>query len=275
MQSLNTLRKFLSLFKLYRADVAILVFSGTLAGRILTTELMSLHLIQALFLSAFVYNFVYTLNAITDMPEDSINKPWRPLPSGAISFREAFLWLSFLTLASSTLIPVLFSGIEIFLAYLVMFLGMSYSIQPFVFKKRAFLAPIITGWGVVHPLILTGKTAIALITASLLMHGFAVTFLKDLSDLKGDKKAGRKIITEIISLTQLVLLSDLLNTISLIGFLSSDYKAAAVLPASSGILISYEYFFRKQTFNATIYKKAIRNTVAFSMIITAFYFFKL
>ena len=266
------IKKFKLLLKLYRLDVAVLVFLGTLAGRILTTELTWIHFVQAIFLSAFPYNFVYTLNAITDMPEDRINKPWRPLPSGTVSDKEAYLWLAFLTIGSSALIPVLFSGVEIFLAYLIMFLGMSYSIPPFVFKKRAFLAPMVTGWGVVHPLILTGKTAIALISVSLLIHGFAVTFLKDLSDMKGDKKAGRKIITEIISLTQLVLLSGFLNIVSVTGFMLSDYRSAALIPASSFILINYEYFYRRKTFRDSIYKKAVKLTVTGSLIITVFYF---
>lgn len=263
--------KLISLLKLYRADVAILVFFGTLAGRRLTTELNFIHFVQATFISFFLYNFVYTLNAITDMPEDSINKPWRPLPSGDISNREAFLWLSFLTLGSAAFIPVLFNGIEIFLAYLIMFLGMSYSIPPFVFKKRAFLAPAITGWGIVHPLFLTGKTAIALISISLLMHGFATTFLKDLSDIKGDKKVGRKNVLDVISLTQLVLLSDILNIISILGFLVSDYKVAALIPLMSSLVINYEYILKRESFNSTIYKKTIRSTVASSIFVTIFY----
>ena len=271
----KTIKKFKLLLRLYRLDVAVLVFLGTLAGRILTTELTWMHFVQAIFLSVFPYNFVYTLNAITDMPEDSVNKPWRPLPSGTISDKEAYLWLAFLTIGSSALIPALFSGVEIFLAYLIMFMGMSYSIQPFVFKKRAFLAPMVTGWGVVHPLFLTGKVAIALISVSLLFHGFAVTFLKDLSDIKGDKKAGRKIIIEIISLTQLVFLSGFLNIVSVIGFLLSDYRSAAFIPASSFILINYEYFYRRKFFTDSIYKKAVRLTVAGSLIITIFYFFYL
>lgn len=272
---MKDLIKFRSLLKLYRADVAILVFFGTIAGRILTTELVFIHFVQALFLSMFTYNFVYTLNAITDMPEDSINKPWRPLPAGSVSTREAFLWLCFLTLGSASLIPVLFNGIEIFLAYLIMFLGMSYSIPPFVFKKRAFLAPMITGWGVVHPLFLTGKAEIASLSLSLLVHGFAVTFLKDLSDIKGDRKAGRKTITDIISLAHLVLLSSFLNIVSIIGFLLSDQKTAAIIPLFSLIAINHEYYFRKKTFQQTIYKKAIRVTVISSIIVTVFYFFKI
>lgn len=269
--TLKTVNKFICLLRLYRADVAILVFFGTLAGRILTTELSFIHFVQATFISFFLYNFVYTLNAITDLREDSVNKPWRPLPSGSVNNREAFLWLSFLTLASATFIPVLFNGVEIFLAYLIMFLGMSYSIPPFAFKKRPFLAPVITGWGIVHPLILTGKTEIASITISLLIHGFATTFLKDLSDIKGDRKAGRKSVLDVVSLTHLVLISGILNIFSTIGFFISDYKAAAVIPATSFITINYEYIFRRDLFSSTIYKKAVRSTVILSVLVTIYY----
>jgi len=272
---IRTITKFKLLLKLYRPDVAVLVFMGTLAGRILTTELTFIHFVQAAFISAFPYNFVYTLNAITDMPEDKINKPWRPLPSGTVSNREAYLWLSFLTLGSSALIPVLFGGIEIFLAYLIMFLGMSYSIPPFTFKKRAFLAPMITGWGIVHPLILTGKMTIPILWISLLFHSFAVTFLKDLSDIKGDKKAGRRILIEVIPLSRLILLSGCLNMISAIGFLFSDFKMAAFIPFFSLLFISYRYFYKRKNFFEQIYKMTIRLTILGSFLVTLFYFFKI
>ena len=265
---LTKLKLFLNL---YRADVPLIVFMGTLAGRFLTTNITTIHFVQAFFLAAFPYNFVYTLNAITDLPEDSINKPWRPLPSGKLTNKEAFYWLAFLTVVSASIIPILFIGSEIFLAYLIMFLGMSYSLPPFIFKKRPFLAPMITGWGVVHPFILTGKTAISHITISLLFHAFAVTFLKDISDLEGDKKAGRNIITEKISISQLVGISTVLNICSLIGFLSSNYKLASILPFVSIITISYRFILRRAIFEKTVYKYTVWTTATTSFLVAIIY----
>ena len=90
-------RKIPAFFKLYRADVLILSFLAFFAGRLLAKGGFSaVSLVQSLCVALFPYNFVYTLNSITDVVEDSANKPWRPLPSGILSRRDAVLWLLFI-----------------------------------------------------------------------------------------------------------------------------------------------------------------------------------
>ena len=90
-------RKFPAFFRLYRADVFLLSFLAFFAGRLLGKDEFSwFFAVQSLFVALFPYNFVYTLNSITDVVEDSANKPWRPLPSGVISRWDAVLWLIFL-----------------------------------------------------------------------------------------------------------------------------------------------------------------------------------
>ena len=132
-------RKFPSLFRLYRADVLLLSFLAFFAGRFLgKNEFSWIFLVQALFIALFPYNFVYTLNSITDIVEESANKPWRPLPKGVISRRDAVLWLVFLTFGSISGTVILFEGLEKYLVFLILILGVFYSLPPFVLKKEEF-----------------------------------------------------------------------------------------------------------------------------------------
>ena len=147
-------RKLPSLFRLYRADVLLISFLAFFAGRIIGKgEFSWLFLAQSLFVSLFPYNFVYTLNSITDVVEDSANKPWRPLPSGAISRRDAVVWLIFLTFGSIAGSVILFEGLEKLLVFAVLLFGVAYSLPPLALKKRGLLACFVTGFGISYPMI--------------------------------------------------------------------------------------------------------------------------
>lgn len=256
--------------RLYRPDVPVIVFLGTFAGRIMTTGFEMKIIAQALFLALFPYNFVYTLNSITDRLEDSVNKPWRPLTDGTLEKKEAVWWLMFITIVSTAGIPVLFKGVEIFLAFLVIFLGFSYSLPPFTLKNRLFIAPLITGWGVVHPLYITGGIELFWVTSSLLLHAVGVTFLKDLSDIKGDKLAGRSVVTDHLQLRTVVLISIFLKMMSITAFLFTDHSVIGVIPAISIISLLYHFIKRKADFTEIIYKRMIWTT-AFSSFLVVIY----
>ena len=186
-------RKFPAFFRLYRADVLVLSFLAFFAGRILGNNDFSwIFLVQAIFIALFPYNFVYTLNSITDVVEDSANKPWRPLPSGIVSRRDAVFWLIFLALSSILGTVILFKSVEKILVFLILVFGVFYSLPPFVLKKRGVLARFVTGTGIAYPMIIAGGESFLPCSLSLLFHVLGVTFLKDLSDTEGDILAGRK-----------------------------------------------------------------------------------
>lgn len=256
--------------RLYRIDVPVIVFMGTFIGRILTTG-YSLHIVfESAFVAVFLYNFVYTLNSITDSIEDSVNKPWRPLTDGTITKHEAVMWLMFITAVSAIGIPVLFKGVEIFLAFLVIFLGISYSLPPFTLKKRLFIAPLITGWGVVHPLYITGGMKLFWVTSSLLLHAVGITFLKDLSDVKGDKLAGRSVITEYFGLNKIVMISIILKLMSIAAFQFTNYPEISIIPAVSIFVLIYLYIKKRDDFTKTVYKKLIWTTALTSFFVILF-----
>ena len=243
-------RKLHAFFRLYRADVFLLSFLAFFAGRLLGKDDFSwLFLVQALFVALFPYNFVYTLNSITDVVEDSANKPWRPLPSGVITRRDAVLWLIFLTFGTITGSVVLFEGLEKFLVFSVLIFGVAYSLPPFTLKKRGVAACLVTGVGIAYPMIIAGGKSFLPCSLSLLLHVLGVTALKDLSDTEGDILAGRK--------NRLSLEKTCFMLLSAAGFLLSQQKIAVILPVSSLVLLFGNFFFAKNNFRERIYGRII------------------
>lgn len=248
-------RKLSAFFRLYRADVFLLSFLAFFAGRLLGKDDFSwLFLVQALFVALFPYNFVYTLNSITDVVEDSANKPWRPLPSGLISRHDAAKWLIFLTFGTIIGCVILFEGLEKILVFTVLIFGVFYSLPPFVLKKRGILACFVTGTGMAYPMIVAGGKDFLPCSLSLLLHILGVTALKDLSDTGGDILAGRK---NMLSLEKTCALSAFFMLLSAAGFLFSPQKIAVILPVSSLILLSVNFFFAKKDFKERIYGRII------------------
>jgi len=247
--------KFPAFFRLYRADVLLLSFLAFFAGRLLgNSDFSWIFVVQAVFIALFPYNFVYTLNSITDVVEDSANKPWRPLPSGVISRRDAVLWLIFLTLGSVFGTVILFESMEKFLVFFILIFGVFYSLPPFVLKKRGILACFVTGFGISYPMIVAGGKSFLPCSLSLLLHVLGVTALKDLSDTEGDALAGRK---NRIGLGKTCVISAFFMIVSAAGFLLSPQKIAVILPLSSIILLLLNFFFAKKDFKEKIYGRII------------------
>ena len=253
-------RKIFAFFKLYRADVLILSFLAFFAGRVLGHgNFSAVFLIQSLFISLFPYNFVYTLNSITDVIEDSKNKPWRPLPSGVVSRRDAVLWLLFVSFCSIAGTVILFDGFEKFLVFAILIFGIFYSLPPFVLKKRGLLACFITGLGIAYPMIIAGGHAFLPFSMSLLLHVLGVTVLKDLSDFEGDSLAGRKV-KETSSIGKIYTLSLFFMSVSAVGFLLTPLKAAVLLPVSSLFVLLTSLCFSRKDFELKIYGRMILAT---------------
>ncbi|MGI6394261.1 MAG: UbiA family prenyltransferase [bacterium] len=262
---MNIIKKAVGLLRLYRCDVPVIVFLATFAGRFFTTGFTVNIVYEALFIAFLPYNFVYVLNSITDVLEDSVNKPSRPIPSGDITRNEAIVYLMFLAVFSVVGISFLFKGIEMFLAFLIIFLGFSYSLPPFVFKKRAFAASVVTGWGVMHPLFITGGLELFSFSLSVMFHAIGTTTLKDLSDEKGDKLAGRDVFIKKAGLKAVLTVSIGLSMVSLISFQFTKYPVASIVPAASIAVIALSYFFKRDSFENSVYHKTIWTTALLSV----------
>ncbi|MBU1940196.1 MAG: UbiA family prenyltransferase [Candidatus Thermoplasmatota archaeon] len=149
-----------------------------------------------------------TLNQATDYTEDIISKPYRPIPRGIISRRQAF-FLAVLLYASTFLVSLCIHEMFTLIITLIMVFSITYSLFPrmkqFLFFNqlwvaipRGFLA-ILGSWSVFgnpfdHIPIVMG------FIAALFLFGGTTT--KDILDAEADKKAGTHTLVNVYGVSQ-------------------------------------------------------------------------
>ena len=136
-----------------------------------------------------------SLNQSTDLAEDRVNKPYRPIPQRLITIDEArtFSWIIFLIVLFRALTINFWFG---FFTLIIMLTGICYSLEPIRFKKRIYsnfsigfargFCGILVAWCIFYP------PAITPIIIGILFFLF-VSFQiiqKDWTDIEGDKIAG-------------------------------------------------------------------------------------
>lgn len=136
---------------------------------------------------------IYTLNDIYDLKEDRINAPYRPLPSGLVTMREASV-LVVVYFALSLALAFLVGSVTFFLDILLCILGIAYSVPPIRLKRMIFSYSIV-GSGFFLSTLMGATVAIptfkAVYLASIIF--LMVTGLlpiKDFRTMEGDKAVG-------------------------------------------------------------------------------------
>lgn len=153
-------------------------------------------LLSALFMAIFCMNYVYLVNGVTDVKEDAINSPHRPLSRGVIGIKEAKIYVQILFVL--TIIYPFFTHdtwIERGVVWFILFLGYIYSCPPVRFKRIPPLATIYLVANFNLPIVLgywmaTSSTESPPFLLSTIFLFFANMPLKDYGDREGDKKVG-------------------------------------------------------------------------------------
>ncbi len=260
----------LNYLKLYRFDVFIVTAITAVCGYYLTYGTLSLSVLYlVLFISGILYNYVYVLNALTDIEADRINKPERPLPSGKLSYKAVLIYIGLLGLIAILGFIFFFKGFNRHMVVLVLFIGAVYSIPPIELKKIPIVAPFITGWGLVHPMFITGKFDIVIFPAVVLTcYSIGTTFLKDLSDIEGDLKEGRKLVTNFLSVKKLLIISMIMTSLAALFSLKLRYPIIGLAPFSTFLTTLYFYNFKKESeIKAMVYKKMILSVAIVGSIV--------
>ncbi len=191
----RTWRDFLhSYSKLVRPAVVLMGITNGLVGIFyagLTVESLSLG-IMALVSIAAIAAFSYGYNQLTDLEEDQINAPNRPLVTGELSVKECHLFLAFML--GLSVLPLLLFGR--FLALLLMlagpvFSGITYSrfrvkgtiIKPFFVAFGWAFVPMISYATVTNHI----SPAFLILLPFFLILMFLTTTMGDLRDVEGDK----------------------------------------------------------------------------------------
>lgn len=183
--------------------IASLIYSGRTDASFLTIVLM---VIPASLCFALLNGASNALNQATDYKEDKLAKPYRPIPKGILSRKEAqnisFLLYIFAMLLSLT-IHITFSVLVLFIA----FFSITYSLPPrmkkFLFINQLWVAiprgflGILASWSVFANPFQNLPLAIGCISALFLFGGTAT---KDILDADADKKTGTKTLINVLGL---------------------------------------------------------------------------
>jgi geranylgeranylglycerol-phosphate geranylgeranyltransferase len=146
--------------------------------------------------SGYLLSFgVYVLNSLSDLKEDRINAPNRPLPAGKVTVTEAKI-IIISTILGSLLLSAFISVPTVALYSVCLFLGLAYSI-PRIRAKRFFQFKIIIPVSGAAVFSLAGGSAAqienpAIFYAAITFALFAMVtlLLGDIADVRGDFIAG-------------------------------------------------------------------------------------
>jgi len=192
------LRVAVELFRLFRPDAAIIAFVSYLVGVLLFRHGLEFSDFgMAVFLTLISTNFIYSYNCITDLKEDRITHPLRPLPAGRLKIETARLYAGVL-LVSSIVGPLFLaqSPTAFILMEMLPVLGLLYSSRPFRLRRFPSAGVVIIATGLVIPLtlgMLTGGSISRIwpITSGLFLFCLAVVPLKALEEIPEDRATGR------------------------------------------------------------------------------------
>ncbi len=164
-------------------------------ARDVSTGVGALDLVATLVVCVATNVYITGLNQVTDVEIDLINKPWLPVPAGALS-RKAALWVSLGCGLGALLGAALLSSWLVITVAIGVVVGTAYSLPPVRLKRFPVLAalailvvrgPVLTLGVYLH--FTSGGTVsgiVVLVTVVGTVFGLVVALLKDLPDRRGD-----------------------------------------------------------------------------------------
>ncbi len=189
-----------------RSELRVFIFVVAIAASYLIASGLKPNLLDfaLLLTSGYLLSLgVYALNDYTDIEEDIINSPTRPLPSGAIRRRDAKVLILILLIAA----PIIGSLISITTGALyvaTVFLGIAYS-YPRIHAKRRFPDKMLVSGAGYTTFTLAGGAAaqnlnptIFFAAVSFTLFGMVTLLLGDIADYKGDSAAGVKSLAVVV-----------------------------------------------------------------------------
>ena len=190
--------------------IASLIYSGKTDISFLTIVVT---VIPASICFALLNGASNALNQATDFKEDKLSKPYRPVPKGVITQKEAqnisFVLFIFAMLLSLT-INMTFSLFVLAIAFFSITYSLPPRIKKFLFLNQLWVAiprgflGILGSWSVFGNPFQNLPLAIGCIAAIFLFGG---TSTKDILDAEADKKAGTKTLVNVLGVKKTALIS--------------------------------------------------------------------
>lgn len=190
---MNYFSKISGLILLTRVVNVFITFVSVIVAVVICSDItaINMNIILAAACAAFVTAAGNVINDVYDQDSDRINKPYRPIPSGKVSHKEALnLYFSLI------LISVIFTYFLNFIIFLIIILShlllMLYSVR---LKKIPLFGNLVvsflTGFVFIYGGLIAGNVIAALIPAGFaLLINLSREGIKTIMDIPGDKSAG-------------------------------------------------------------------------------------
>ncbi|MHA2093914.1 MAG: UbiA prenyltransferase family protein [Candidatus Hodarchaeales archaeon] len=239
---------FRSYSKLVRPTVVMMGLTNGMVGVIYAGITLDnlLYVIIALLSIAAIAAFSYGYNQLTDLDEDRINAPHRPLVTGELSVNECKAFLVALLVISFA--PLLFLGR--FIAFFLMLAGPVFSgVVYSKFRIKSFIIKpffVAYGWSFVPIIAYSAVTnsmspLFFIFVPFFLLLMFLTTTMGDLRDIEGDKENGVKTLPVIFGIkaviTNLQIYTVLNYSLLVAGIILNILPADATLGVIGGYLL--------------------------------------
>jgi len=204
---------YLTLLRPFTLLAPLIVSSSVILASLVSSQSADLpltSLLCTLFSASFCFALLNgasnVLNQATDWKEDALSKPYRPIPQGIITSKEAFQ-LSFFFYIGAFLLALTVHIVFTFFIILIAFFSVTYSLAPrmkkFLFLNqlwvafpRGFLA-ILGSWSVFGNPFEPLPLGIGYVAALFLFGG---TTTKDVLDAEADRTVGTKTLVNVFGL---------------------------------------------------------------------------
>ncbi len=175
------------------------IFSGALLGYGATHAPFNVAHVGLAVLAAGVLNAASNgLNQICDLTNDRVNKPHRPLPSGALTIRQAWMFTAATYILALAMVWVV--NLQTFVIYVIAAIStFAYSAPPVRLKRHPIGSNLIIALIRGCLLKVAGWAAVATVLSSIepwyigsiyLVFLLGATTTKDFADIEGDRAAG-------------------------------------------------------------------------------------
>jgi geranylgeranylglycerol-phosphate geranylgeranyltransferase len=207
---IHKIRIYLELLRPFTLLAPLIVSSSVMIASLVnsgTTDHSFVSILWTILFASFCFALLNgasnVLNQATDWKEDSLSKPYRPIPKGVITPKEAYkvsFFLYTVALLLSLTVNILFS----FFIFLIAFFSITYSLPPrmkkFLFLNQLWVAlprgffGIVGSWSVFGNPFEPLPLAIGSVAALFLFGGTAT---KDILDAEADRIVGTKTLVNV------------------------------------------------------------------------------
>lgn len=215
-------------------------------------------LLMALVIGVCCNIFIVGINQIADVKIDKINKPYLPIPAGALSIQRAKI-ITYSSLLLSLSVALYISPYLFLIIFLSAAIGWAYSMPPLYLKQHHFTAALaitfvrgvlinVGGFMVFNYIVnksINLPDDVKILSAFIIVFSIVISWFKDLPDMKGDSIYRIKTLAIIYSPKSVFITGTFLITLTylLTIFLKYPYVINSPTPSFQDMVLFYGNIF--------------------------------